>query len=320
MTSSTSACATGCTQRGKHLTTCTGRCQGCRRSVERPHTKQCDDKARTAAKGRATVPVGAELDPIRPPCTGCLPRPAEFGRLCAWCWQRLNADVVDAPALARYLWVVGHAGKSSAPADDGGGGGGGSDPRTRSVIHPAVDALDGLHSCLASWVLVILDEHPEGRRMTGPDDTGVRRTRSTKQLDHATFPHLPDEPSVWIRPSEVAGVHDPQATANLVRWLLPHLAWCASRPWVGEMRDEVASVVRTTAAAFPVDERTRAIPGVTCPNCNHVSLVFDPPTQERHSTQVNCSTRGCGVIYSEDDFKRLTRIVEWEQKNPEAKA
>lgn len=314
---STTECATGCTIRGKHRPECTGHCQGCRRSVERPHVKKCDDAARDAAAGFRAVygvdPVGDQLDPFRPECTGCLPRPSEFGRLCPWCWQRLNADVVDAPSLARYLWAVGHAGPTSAVSDEGGGGR--SDPRTRSVLHSALDALDGLHACLASWARVVLDEHPEGGRMAGPDETGVRLTRSTKQLDRETFPHLPGEPSVWVRPSEVAGVHDPGATGNLVRWLLPHLAWCSEQPWIAEMRQELASVVRTTAVRYPVAERTRAIPGVTCPRCDHATLVFDPPTAERHSTQVNCSTRGCGVIYSEDDFRRLTAIVEWEHKN-----
>lgn len=310
---STTECADGCTVRGKHLVTCTGRCQGCRRSVEHPHVKDCDDAAVKAAKALGLLPTGAELDGFRPECTGCLPRPAEFGRLCAWGWQRLNADVVDAPSLARYLWAVGHSGPSSAVSEESTGGR--SDPRTRSVMHPAVDALDGLHAVLASWARVVLDEHPDGHRMAGPDQTGVRLTRGTKQLDRETFPHLPEEPSVWVRPSEVAGVHDPGATGNLVRWILPHLAWCSEQPWIGEMRQELASVVRTTAARYPVEERTRAIPGVTCPRCDQATLVFDPPTTERPSTQVNCRTRGCGVVYSEDDFKRLTGIVEWEHQN-----
>lgn len=260
-------CLSGCTVRGQHLA-------------------DCDD---------------------REGCRGCLPRPAEFGQLCAWCWQRLNADVVDAPALARYLWAVAHAGPTSGPSDDRVASGG--DPAERGVVHAAIDALDGLHACLASWAHLILEEHPDGEHMAGPDERGVRVTQWSPArvlaCDELAEPY-------YVKPT-VAGVRDTQATSRLVRWLLPHLAWCSAQEWAGEMRREVADVVRTTAARYPVAERTRDIPGVACPVCERVSLVLDPPTTERHTTQVTCSTRGCGVIYSEDDFRRLTKIVEWEQ-------
>ena len=239
-------------------------------------------------------------------CRGCLPRPAEFGLLCAWCWQRLNADVVDSPALARYLWAVAHSGEVTVPGVSVEG----SDPAERSMIHGALDAFDGLHACLASWAHLILEEHPDGDRMAGPDqrDTRVTAWSPPKVLesDELAEPY-------YVGPT-VAGARHPDATSRLVKWLLPLLAWCSEQEWAGEMRREVADVVRTTAARYPVEERTRPIPGVTCPVCEKASLVFDPPTPERHSTQVNCSTRGCGVIYSEQDFKRLTAIVKQEHE------
>lgn len=241
-------------------------------------------------------------------CTGCLPRPAAHGNLCDWCWQRLNADVVDSPSLARYLWAVARSGE----VDRAGVAIRGGDPAERTVIHPAIDALDGVHAVLASWAHLILEEHPNGHQMRGPDERAVRLTHTTKQLDPDEFPHMDDEPRFWVRSPEAAGVRNPEATSALVKWLLPLLRWCSEQEWAGEMRSEIANVVRTTAARYPIEERTRPVPGITCPACGRVSLVFDPPTPERHTTQVNCATRGCGVIYSEDDFKRLARIVEWE--------
>jgi len=53
---------------------------------------------------------------------------------------------------------------------------------------------------------------------------------------------------------------------------------------------------------------------VTCPVCERVSMVFDPPTAERHSAQVDCTTRGCGVVFTQEEFKRLTGIIEWEHR------
>lgn len=284
-----SACANGCTIRGQHVTECADECR--HQMSDRPCSPSCDGT-----------------------CRGCLPRPAEFGRLCPWCWQRLNADVVDAPSLARYLWAIAHAGPTLSSAEPIGRAG---DPAERSILSGALDAFDGLHATLASWAHLILEEHPHGAQMLGPDESDARFTRTTKRLDRARFPHLEDEPDVWIRPPEVAGARSPEATSRLVRWLLPLLPWCAEQDWVAEMRRELADVVRTTAARYPVAERTRAVPGVACPVCGRLSLVFDPPTPERHSAQVNCSTRGCGVVYSQEDFNRLTRIVEWEHEQGE---
>lgn len=249
----------------------------------------------------------------REACKGCLPRPAQFGRLCAWDWQRLNADVVDAPALVRYLWALAHSGETGSAEVKVQGG----DPSERGILHGALDAADGLHACLASWAHLILEEHPNGDHMAGPDDRGVRYTSTGKWLDPEVFPRYDGEPMVFIARPEVSGLHDPEATSRLVRWMLPLLGWCSAQEWAAEMRSEVADVVRTTAARFPVEERTRAIPGVTCPVCERVSLAFDPTTPERPTSQVNCTTRGCGVVFTEDEFKRLTGIVEWEHRQDE---
>lgn len=278
-------CIEGCKVKGKHLPDCRDECD-CRGRTEGKHRPKCGGT-----------------------CRGCLPRPAEFGRLCAWGWQRLNADVVDAPALARYLWALAHSGEASMAELKVQGG----DPAEQEVLHAALDALDGLHACLASWAHLVLEGHPDGPQMRGPDEAGAWRTHTVAVLDSA----IAREYGPYLRKSQIAGVHDPDATSRLVRWMLPKLRWCSEQEWAGEMRREVAETVRTTAARFPVAERTRAIPGVTCPVCERVSLAFDPTTPERPTSQVNCTTRGCGVVFTEDEFKRLTGIVEWEHRQDE---
>jgi hypothetical protein len=236
-------------------------------------------------------------------CQGCEPRAAEFGQLCAWCWQRLNADVIDTPALARHLWAAAQPGITPPPSGRGAG-----DPAERSILSGALDALDHLHATLASWAHLILEEHPDSEHMAGPDERGTRRTLSTV---------VEFEGQPMIRRSTVAGVRDPEATSRLVRWLLPLLPWCAAREWAGEMRTEVATTVRTTLARYPVAERTRRVPGVTCPGCDLPALLYDPATTERPTVQVSCTNRSCGRIYSEVEFTRLVRIIEWEHAESE---
>lgn len=262
-------CVCGCTIRGQHDTHCPERCRHL--APARPRLPQ-------------ECPERCDHD-----CPGCAPRPAKFGRLCPWDWQRLHADIVDSPALVRYLWALAHCGETTSPDNLNIRGG---DPSERGVLHTALDALNGLHACLASWAHHILEEHPNGSQMAGPDQHGVWSTTT--------------------EPPETVGIRDPEATSQLVRWLLPQLRWCADQEWVGEMRREIGDVVRTTAARFPVTERTRTIPGVECTVCHRVSLAYDPPTLERRTVQVNCTSPGCGVIFTEAEFARLTKIIEWE--------
>ena len=60
-------CASGCSIRGEHLPGCDGTASGW---------------------------DGEVIE-----CRGCLPRPAEFGRLCGWCWGRLQSAVCALPSL-----------------------------------------------------------------------------------------------------------------------------------------------------------------------------------------------------------------------------
>ena len=250
----TKACLSGCTQRGSHLTTC--------------ETK------------------GAEIDP----CTGCLPRAAEFGNLCPFCWQRLNSDVVDAPGLVRHLRDMAEPDAGRKPAGDGRSMG---DPAWGSILSAAIGAADEIHANLASWALLILEEHPNGARMAGPDPRGAWLTRY----------------------GATVGVCKAEATARLVKWLLPLLPWCSEQEWAGEMQRELSALIATTKARWPMeDTKTRAILGTPCPRCDHLGLMYTPPSWFKAPFVVACGNPECGRVFSEDEWERLVGLLEIAEK------
>jgi len=238
----TRACVEGCTIRNQHLTTCETR-----------------DRA---------------VDP----CLGCLPRPAEFGLLCAFAWQRLHADIIDAAPLVRHLRYIAEPHAGTKPPSDGRGMG---DPAEGSVLSGAVDAADEVHANLASWALLILEEHPNGPQMAGPDERGAWLTQY----------------------GATAGVRQPEATERLVRWLLPHLAWCSEQEWAGEMRLELGSLMATTKARWPMEDyRTRPVVGVQCVSCERRSLEYTPTAGFKLPFHVQCTHPDCGRMYTEDEY------------------
>lgn len=246
-------------------------------------------------------------------CRGCVPRPADEGLLCRGCFTGLTGDLVDAPHLVEHLLSDGAVGPG---LEAGASSGGRPDPAERSVLPGPALAADDVHATIAAWAHLVLTEHPDGRRMVGPDLSGSVVTRQrARRFDPDLYPPLPGEPTVWVHPGEVAGVRDPEATARLVRWLLPWLGWCAGQVWAGEMRAEVGRVVRTTWARWPAQERTRHVPQVPCPTCGRLSLVYEPPTPVRPAAQVSCSSRACGRLMPQEEFALLVRMVQWEHEH-----
>lgn len=285
-------CATGCRVRGEHLASCVGRCYGCTRSVEVAHTKACTDRAEKARGDR----LGDTLD-VHRPCTGCVPRLAEPGsRLCAWCEQRLAADVATAPALVRHLLVMAEPDAGAkAPADGYTSGG---DPSEGSVLSPAVNDADTLHALLAEYAALWLDEHPGS---AGPDETHAVRSKQTiRHTEHGDY----------VRRSSVAGIRNAKATEDLVEWLLPRLPWLAAKPWAGEIRAELGQLVATLHARWPMDDtRERAIPGTPCPRCEQINLTYTPTAWFRAPFKVACQNPECGRIFTEDEWASFVALA-----------
>lgn len=260
-----SVCVSGCTVRDRHRTDCP-----CTGDHDRDHDGHC---------------------------RGCQPRAAEYGRLCPWCWQRLNADVVDAPELVRHLRAMAlpHAGRRGYDASTGHG-----DPAETPILSAAIDTADEIHAMLASWAHLVLDEHPDGDQMRGPDETGTVRTETVAILD-SDIARTYGGP--YLRRSTIAGIRDPGATERLVRWLLPQLRWCSSQAWAGEMRREISSAIHTALARWPVmDRRSRAIAGVRCVSCGNISLAYSPTAGPRLPFHVACTHPDCGRLYTEAEY------------------
>jgi hypothetical protein len=127
----------------------------------------------TACANGCTVRGEHRSDCSTTGCAGCQARMAEYGVLCTPCHGRLTRDLWQAPDLVAYLrGLVG----------DGGGGGervDGTREAPMPLNGPAVDGADDLHAMLASWVRVVLDEHPG--RLVGPDPAGTRFTSASKR-------------------------------------------------------------------------------------------------------------------------------------------
>ncbi|WP_372595675.1 hypothetical protein, partial [Actinotalea sp.] len=220
----------------------------------------------------------ADCDPQATPCKGCAPRSADHGTLCEWCYGRLTTDLAAAPGVVHHLRELGRPFASAAPPSDLRHY---RDPAEGDIRPAEWDAADELHAMLASWALTILEEHPDGASMAGPEEVGAWHTRY----------------------GTTVGVHEAKATARLARWLIDRIEWAAGQEWAAEMRREVGEVLATTTARWPVVEtRSRTVAGVSCVRCSRESLVYTPTTFYRASPEIRCSHPECGRLYTEDEF------------------
>jgi hypothetical protein len=273
-------CLKGCTICGQHLTTCDGTCTGCKS----PGVHLKDHHGKPRCKGA---------------CPGCLPRQAEFGGLCPWCWQRLHADIIDAAPLVKHLRYLAQPTAGTTPPGDGRTQ---SDPAHGSILSAAVDAADAVHALLAAYAQIILEEHPHGRVMAGPDERGVVITKSTIHSDAY---------GTYVQKATVMGIRDAEATARLVKWLLPFLPWCAEQEWAGVMRTELADIISTTMARWPVAEtRMVKVKDTLCPRCDRATLTYMPPQVLRAELVIACSNPDCARIFREDEYARLIGLLD----------
>ena len=226
------------------------------------------------------------------------PREIAYGHFCSWCWQRLHADLIDAPTLVDYLRAVGNLNAAAKPLT--------SDPiysgtPSEAEVDPgAWQAADEVHANLASWALLIIEEHPE--RLTGPN-ANTWMSVGRDDVDEVTGEPYHSDP-------KPLGQHGTGGTSALVKWLLPLLPWVSTRSWAIDMRIEVSAIVRTTMARWPVAEtRTRNIPDVPCPRCDHLGLTYTPPSVHLAPFIVACSNPDCGRVFAEDEWSRLVALV-----------
>lgn len=276
-------------------------------------------------------------------CGGCLPRPAEHGRLCPHCWTRIQRDVRVAPEIVR--WIREHIEPALGTWQERIGTGEVDAPAPLSVN--SVDDADELHATVASWVLLVLDEHPSNLTL---EIEGVRLSESTERLiiqpalkawcdacgvvqesdsrlvlaetlsshGHAETqirPNLQPWSEVAVVPVRDAGLMpDSDATTALCKFLTTHLEWCSEQLWADEMVRELGAQVATLLSRYPQADRSHHMADVLCPSCGRSTMVYYPPAWFGSSTLVMCEHTGCGEQVAEDKFGHFMRLVEQQRR------
>lgn len=276
-------------------------------------------------------------------CRGCMPRTTEIGNLCGRCWSNLQRDVRTAPSIVD--WIREHVAPSSQW---------GERVNSKEIDAPAplginaVDDADELHAMLASWALLVLEEHPSGlhlrvtnvrktlptvREVTQPaykawcdlcgviqqsDSFTVLQTALQTHATHADV-QVRQNQRRWsevqeLRPRDVGVLPDSDATVSICKFLATHLEWCAGQDWVDEMVREVGSQVRTLLARYPDAERSRHLDNARCPACERTSMVYTPPTWLGADILVQCDHNACGCIVPEDHWGLFMAMVAEDRK------
>ena len=261
-----SQCASGCTIRGHHLAGCNGWAWG-RDECGQPEEVECD---------------------------GCLPRQAEFGVLCPWCWGRLQSSIRTLPPLVEHLFDMG---APSLRSPLGRPGGGRSTPGPGCLYSDALVAADELHAILGTWAQEVAVEHPAA----GSLPVGLCRWSQGRPAAG---------PLGWADVADggadpvILGPREQEDTRRLVAWLIPHLEWIASRPWATDMIADLVSAASRALARWPIQEPERRITNVRCPSCGAWSLVLIPPSVPGAERLVRCTLPACGSVLTEEDWNR----------------
>lgn len=205
-------------------------------------------------------------------CRGCLPRPAEHGTLCAWCYGRLTRDVADVPALISHLAQVSLGALSASGTAYDAETFGAGDAAERTVLHSATLDADELWSLLTGWAQVVIEEHPN-QPMRGP------------------------AASPWH--------------GDVVAWIAPHLEWVAGQEWAHEMRREMSEAIGRIRHRYPTVDDVEPVKqlDMPCPRCNLVSLIYTPPRYAGQAFRVECTDPDCARVFSEAEWDRFKGLA-----------
>ena len=252
-------------------------------------------------------------------CDGCQPRPAEFGVLCRGCHRRLTRALADVPDLVLHLRA--HVAPSWQVSD------GGSVSGTREAPAPlsldAVDAADELVAAVASWVVEVLEVHPEIPRIVvvdGRERRVVERIVPPPRLDDVrwsrSYTQVDVDGRVYVqRPRPIgAQAEDNYAHGDVVRdlcsWLRRHLGWIEEQAWSPALARELDDLVRTDLARWPFEPRGHRIEQVPCPSCENLTLWWSPPSAYLHESVVRCEREDCLHEIPEVSWPRYARRIE----------
>lgn len=216
-------------------------------------------------------------------CKGCRIRPADLPHIvCFPDYTRTAQAITQAPDLVTHLLSQLEPGASSERGDEKSTKGD-SAPAALN-LNAATDA-DAIHTELAGWALVIMEEHPA--RLTGPDWQGSDIRPASKRRTEWGEAVYED--------ARVVGVRDAEATRRLCRWLGAHLDWALQQEWAGEMVTQVTRAINITKSRWPIEEPPKFLPA-RCPACGLRSLRRHAPTAPGEEAHITCSNRACTQI------------------------
>ncbi|WP_328313116.1 hypothetical protein OG432_24555 [Streptomyces sp. NBC_00442] len=108
----------------------------------------------------------------------------------------------------------------------------------------------------------------------------------------------------WVQLiTEERHVHGPRIRTEeaLAGWLEPHLGWAAIQPWVGEMRDELYSMMRAVRGITQLRPRVRPV-DQPCPRCDSLAL-------RKRDWEAYTECGACASLFTRDDLALAARIA-----------
>lgn len=213
---------------------------------------------------------GEHLDscPNTDTCTGCLPRPATNGMLCASCWLRLIDtldNIVDQMTHMRSLET---------------GGGNTDNAGVRSAVvgywplAPGPVAADELLVDLVFTVLAYC--HDTGRAMP----TQLDGVRINGFKPGATIEQVADE------------------TQGLVDYLAGHEGELVARHTGAEWAVRLARSYQTKQTHHPLHESDHRVPFIRCRACQRIRLTWTPPSFFEDEVRIVCEH--CGNVETQE--------------------
>lgn len=165
-------------------------------------------------------------------------------------------------------------------------------------------------------VLSWLQANRESGSSHGEHVSGSREPPTPLRIDvHDALVDIPEKLGSWCRliteEANLAGPANAQPE-TVCTWLLARLPWVCNQPWVDELCRELDEATRFAHVLAPWRPGRHLLPA-PCPSegCEMLSLV-------RHDgdDHVTCDRRlgGCGRVWSEDDYKRLTLVLASEKR------
>lgn len=238
----------------------------------------------TCARG-CTVARQHRTDCDTEHCGGCLPREAEFGRLCYGCHQRLLSMLATAPAqhallaavvapsMAQTLAQETTATRPSPRVTSDGPlymrpanrttSSEGSEPIRLAVI----DTAQRLSDILSAWVELLTADyglHGPAQQLT----TAQHRDGKHGRWRDSRWPLRQDETPepVWTEPPAVFAI------ASAAGWLAAQVARLEAVAGIGDLWGELAEVMSQAHALAPWREQAAVLRGIECPCCHRTAL------------------------------------------------